>query len=116
MSIDMQIDDLIEGYRDEANIDFISLGAIVADVKIDLEIDDPKEIMTKSIQIVKALMERGVFPGNYTLESLRREGFSFWPGTPDELIRRIQDAWIVLNRTPDLDDICWFALKPSGKA
>lgn len=107
----MQIHDLIEGYRDEANIDFISLGAIAGDVRFDLKINDPQAIRSKSLEIVRALMGRGVFPGNYTLESLRREGFSFWPGTPDELIRRIEDAWIALKRTPDLDDICWFALK-----
>lgn len=51
-------------------------------------------------------MEHCIYPGDYTLESLKREGFSFWPGTPDELVRRIEDAWVALNRMPDVDDIC----------
>ena len=112
----MTLDDLIKEICDEAKISFVSMWHIVNDIESDLKIKNIGEVRANSIKIVSALMEHDIFPGNYTLEGLRQEGFSFWPGTPDELIRRIEDAWTALNRMPDVDDICWFALKRSAKA
>ena len=108
------IETAISEFRNEADRDFISLCLIAGDVEYDLALVDQQEIRDKSLQIVRGLMDRDVYPGDYTLESLKTVGFMFWPGTPDELVKRIETEWIALGKTPDLvDSICWFALRPA---
>ncbi len=109
----MQIDSLIQDFLDEAKYDYISFGAIVADVQRDLNDVDYDSIFDNSFKVIRALIANGYYPGDYTADTLKKGGLSFWSGASDELIRRMEKAWVDLRRLPDLGDICWFGLKPN---
>ena len=104
------IETAISEFRNEADRDFISLCHIASDVEYDLAVTDQQEIRDKSLQIVRGLMERGVYPGDYDYAT----HIDFWLGTPDELLKRIETEWIALGKTPTLaEPICWLALRPA---
>lgn len=56
----------ISGFRKEADIDFVRLWQIASDVQYQLEFEDQQSIMKYSLDIVRGLMELGVFPGGWT--------------------------------------------------
>jgi len=103
---------IISKFRKEADVDFIELPHIASAVQYGLGLRSQQEIRHYALEVVRGLMARGVYPGDYTLESLAREGFQFWTGEPDRLLKRIEADWISLGKMPDLEhSICWFALR-----
>ena len=108
------IETAISEFRNEADRDFISLCLIAGDVEYDLAVTDQQDIRDKSLQIIRGLMDRDVYPGDYMIERLKTAGFFFWIGTPDQLLKRIETEWIALGKSPTLaKPICWFALRPA---
>lgn len=106
-------DDVIERttreLRDEAEIDFVSLPLIAESLREDLDLQSQDEIRRHALDVVQRLTTLGVFPSDYGHATTMR----FWPGEPDELLRRIEAEWIAMGTTPTLEHpICWFGLKP----
>ena len=101
--------------RDEADIDFIDLPFIAANLSEDLDIRTQDEIRRHMLDVVRRLMERVVYPGDFTLDDLESgRGFQFRSGTPADLLSWIEAEWIAMDRAPNPDDpICGFALKRS---
>ena len=116
------IEDIIERtvgeIRAEADIDFISLPYIAESLREDLDLTAQDIIRRHTVEVIRRMMERGIYPGDYTLDDLvSGRGFQFRPGTPDDLLSWIESEWIALGHTPTLEDpICWFALKPTKVA
>jgi len=82
-TIEGQISDvarIVSEFRDEADIDFLNLPHIASAVQYGLGLRSQQKIRRYALEVVKSLMAAGVYPGDYTLESLARESFQFWPG------------------------------------
>ena len=101
--------------RNEADIDFTSLPFIAGVLREELELKTQEEIRHYSLDVIRRLMERGVYPGDFTLDDLESgRGFQFRPGTPTELLSWIEAEWLAMDHAPNFEDpICWFALKRS---
>ena len=112
-----EIDRITSELRNEADIDFFDISLIAGTVQEDLGLRSEREIRRCTLEVIRGLMARGVYPGDYTMEGLQRgEGFQFWSGEPDELLKRIEAEWIALGKTPNLaEPICWFALRPQAE-
>ncbi len=103
----------IEGWCNEANVDVTGLCHIASSVENDLGINNQDDIRNHTLQIVRGLVARSVLPGDYNYGD-HPDQIEFWPGTPDELLKRIETEWIALGKTPTLaEPICWFALRPA---
>lgn len=100
--------------RAEADIDFVSLPLIAESLREDLGLKSQEQTRDHTLEVIRRLMERGVFPGDYTLDDLvNGNGFQFRSGTPDDLLAWIETEWVAMGHTPTLENpICWFALKP----
>lgn len=98
----------IQEMRAEAEIDFIDVSLIAESIREDLNLKDQRDIRRHTLDVIERLMNQGVHPGDYDQPTT----LSFWPGEPDEHLRRIEAEWITMGRTPTLEHpICWFGLK-----
>ena len=102
------IENTVRELRDEASVDFISLPLIAESLREDLDLQTQKDIRRHAIEVIRRLMQLGICPGDYDLAVT----ISFWPGSLDELLKRIEAEWIAMGRSPTLEHpICWFGLK-----
>jgi hypothetical protein len=106
--MDNKITQIADGFVREAAEDYVGLWAIVPAVKRDLGLANDDEIKSRTLDVVRALLGRGLFPGDYL-----KSGFSFWQERDsDSIIARIKREW-ELHGTPVLGDAsCWFAKTP----
>lgn len=99
---------LASEFRAVADVDFFDVSFIAESLREDLDLRDQKDIRPYTLRMIRRLMELGVCPGDYDYART----ISFWPGEPDELVKRIEAEWIAMGKTPDLENpICWFGLR-----
>jgi hypothetical protein len=111
--IEDTIERMTRELRDEADIDFIDLPFIAENLREDLDLKTQDEIRRHTLEVVRRLMDRGVYPGDYD----HAIHMAFWPGGPSEHLRRIEAEWIAMSKPLTLSDpICWLGLKPEFKA
>lgn len=98
---------IVSELRNEADVDFVSIPMIAGTVEEDLALKDPEEVRRWTLAVARGLMTRGVYPGDYD----NATKITFWPGTPDEHLKRIETEWVAMGKRPDFDKpICWFGL------
>ena len=99
--------------RAEADIDFLDLPFIAASVRRELDLRDNDEICHHTLDVVRDLMDVGVFAGDYTLDDLTSgRGFQFRCGEASEIISWIKAEWSALGHVPTQEEpICWFSLR-----
>jgi hypothetical protein len=89
----------------EAAEDYIGLWQIVGAARD--KTNKPDEVITGVLDIVRALLDRGLLAGNLKKEG----GFEPWAQQqPDAVLSRIQEEWRALGHDPTIDDIAWFDL------
>ena len=71
--------------RNEAELDFIDLPFIAGSLREDLDLKTQEDIRRHTLDVIRRLMERGVYPGDYD----HAIHMVFWPGEPSEHLRRI---------------------------
>ena len=99
--------------RNEAELDFIDLPFIAGSLREDLDLKTQEDIRRHTLDVIRRLMERGVYPGDYD----HAIDMAFWPCEPSEHLLRIEAEWIAMGQPPTLSDpICWLGLKPEFKA
>lgn len=104
-----EIECMAQQLRTEADVDFFDISLIAEPLRERLGLQSQDEIRHHTLRVIEKLIALGVRPGNYDYATT----ISFWPGTPAELLDRIETEWIALGRTPDLGEpICWFAPYP----
>ena len=105
-----EIERITRELRAEADVDFVSLDLIAESIREDLDIQNDDEIRSYTLDVIRRLMILGVYPGDYDHATI----ISFWAGTKDQLVKRIEAEWIAMGTTPTMEHpICWFGLKPS---
>ncbi|WP_129220528.1 hypothetical protein [Lichenibacterium ramalinae] len=108
--IEETIERTVAELRNEADIDFIDLPFIAGSLREDLDLKTQDEIRRHTLEVVRRLMDRGVYPGDYD----HAIHMAFWPGEPSEHLRRIEAEWIAMGKPLTLSDpICWLGLKPA---
>jgi hypothetical protein len=87
--------------------DYVGLWEIVGGVSKDTGSAEPRQLV---LVIVENLLRRGdVVAGKF-----KAGRFESWDNTPEEVLKRIDEAWSLLGRPPNIaDDLCWFALRKS---
>lgn len=99
----MNLDDVVRGYVDEAEFDYVGLWQIAQTARERLHATDIRRI---SLDIVRRLYQEGLRAGNY-------EGgdFDYWPDEGCQaMLDRIEREWIRNGVDPNLaEPICWFA-------
>ena len=104
------IEKIASELRDEANVDFLSLPFIIGSAQEEMHLRGDDEIRLTVLEIVKRLMQSNIYPGDYDYAT----HILFWPGTPGEILSRIEDEWTSFGTMPDEErPICWFALRPA---
>jgi hypothetical protein len=104
------IDQIVDAYVDESEIDFIALPQIVSAVRWRLGAKTDAETREFSLKIAKRLYDKGLRPGDYYLGTR----FDYWPDKGGEMmLDRIEREWITAGADPNLaEPICWFAPNP----
>lgn len=106
------ISKIVRELRAEADIDFFDVSFIAEGLREDLHLRDQSEIRRHTLEVIRRLMQQGVYPGDYTLSDLEGgSSFQFKAGTPEELLSWIETEWIAMGRTPTFEDPIWFALR-----
>src|SRR5215472_13115880 len=104
------IDQLIDGYMQESEVDYISLPQLVAAARRWLGAGTTAEARELTLELVKCLYDRGLRPGDYW-----GGDFGYWPDEGlQPALDRIEREWIKTNADPNLaEPICWFAPSPT---
>jgi hypothetical protein len=103
------VETIIEDFVKEAQEDFLGLWAIVGAVRDRLNITTNEEIKVRTLDVVRGLLDRGLWPGNFGSD----KKFYQWD-LPDAsaCLARIDREWDVTKGYPvALDAICWFSWK-----
>ena len=103
------INEITEGFLEEATHDSIGLWAICDAVRWDLGLTNDEEVKTRSLDVMRSLIDRGLWPGNFK----GGKTFVFWD-LPDAAacLARIDTEWdAARGDPPGLDAICWFRSK-----
>jgi hypothetical protein len=103
------IDPIVEDFLTEAQQDWIGLWAIEGAVEHDLHLSDNAEIKARTLDVVRGLLKRGLWPGNFGTD----KKFHEW-NLPDAAacLARIDNEWdISEGHSLALDAICWLYWK-----
>ncbi len=103
------IDSIVEDFLIEAQQDWIGLWAIEGAVESDLKLTNSEEIKARTLDVVRGLLKRGLWPGNFGND----KKFYEWD-LPDaaDCLARIDKEWdIVEGHSLALNAICWFYWK-----
>ncbi len=97
---------LADKFELEVRDDWVGLWEIVG--SLDKLGVDPSTQLEQTIEVVRALLERGFVAGNLTRSA---PGFEPWPDQCREaIIERIRSEWLALGRIPNIGDIVYFDL------
>jgi hypothetical protein len=106
-SIDEIADDLI---KEEATTGSIALWAISDNVRWELALSSDEEVKTRSLDVVRILLDHGLWPGNFQGHGSK---IQFWD-EPDAAAcaARIDREWDATKGDPTMTDaICWFKMR-----
>jgi hypothetical protein len=105
-------DALVSEVLEEAKRDWVGLWRIVRGVQALLGGEAPPgNVRSKTISVCRRLLTAGLAAGQFSSD----QEFLVWDSAPDETLRRIQEEWDELGRTPTIGDICWF-VDPTASA
>jgi hypothetical protein len=106
----MNMNELIEDFMKESEVDYVGLWEIAQEAREDLHAASTDEARLLSLQIVKQLYEKGLRPGDYNLGTR----FDYWPDEGCQaMLDRIEQEWIAAGADPNLaEPICYFAPRP----
>lgn len=103
------LDDLLAGFREEAEEDYIGLWAVVWTVRDARQESGLEEIRALSMGLIGMMLDNGFVAGD-----LSKDGFVPWPDRRAEVVlRRIEREWDALGREPTIGEIAWFGLPPA---
>ena len=102
------VDELIDGFVDEAGVDFIPLPLLAVAAWQSLGARNSDEARAKTLELVCLLYERGLRPGDYDLGIT----LDYWPDRGCQAaLNRIEREWLAAGQDPNLGEpICWFGL------
>ena len=102
------VDELIDGFVDEAGVDFIPLPLLAVAAWQSLGARNSDEARAKALELVCLLYERGHRPGDYDLGTT----LDYWPDRGCQAaLNRIEREWLAAGQDPNLGEpICWFGL------
>ena len=105
-----ELDQIVDGYMSELEIDYVGLWQIAGAVRRRLSAPTMDEIRQLSVEVVRRLYERGLRPGDYWGGDL-----NYWPDEGCQAaLDRIEREWIEAGADPNLaKPICWFAPRPT---
>ena len=111
--IDTEIERIASELRAEIDRDVFDMSFVAESVREDLNLHDQSDIRFYTLDVIRRLMMRDIYPGDYNYAAT----ISFWPGEPGALLKRIEEEWTAMGKTPtSVEPICWFGLKPSKPA
>jgi hypothetical protein len=101
-----QLQSIADNFYQELHEDYVGLWEIVGRVSQDAELAQ-SEVRKSVLSIVADLLRRE----NVVAGKFKSRRFVEWNEVPEQVIKRIDQAWDSLGRSPNIaDDVCWFAL------
>ena len=101
------INEYVEDITRSITQDYEGLWQVASFFRDRLKIQSDAEVKEKSFEVIRKLMARNIMPGNLAAKG----GFTFWQGTPEELLARIDAEWPKTGIPRLSYTECWFALK-----
>ena len=101
-----RVDEIVEAFLAESDADNIALPEIASAARWELGAHTTDEARAISLEVVGALYDRGLRPGDYW-----GGAFQYWPDKGCQaVLDRIAREWIKAGADPNLaEPICWFA-------
>jgi hypothetical protein len=102
----MNMDEIVQAFIDESEIDYIALPQIASAARWDLGAGTTDEARELSLKVIRRLYERGLRPGEYW-----GGDFDYWLDEGCQAaLDRIEREWKEAGEDPNLGEpICWFA-------
>jgi hypothetical protein len=102
------INEIADGFLEEAKHDYIGLWAISGSVRWDFHLSNNEEVKARSLDVVRILLDHGLLPGAYL-----KTGFRYWKERDAaSILARIDKEWDAAKGDPPLPHpICWFTMK-----
>lgn len=102
------INEIADGFMEDSALDYVGLWEIVSIVRRDLGVIDNAQAKMRTLDVVRILLNRGLWPGDYL-----KSGFYFWEEpNAAAAVARIDKEWNPARGDPNMgDSICWFSTK-----
>jgi hypothetical protein len=70
------------------------------------------DVLEVSVDVIRAVLTDGLMDAGDVTDG----GFFEWGLSPAESVRRIEQAWLLLGRLPNLGEVCWLSNTTAGQA
>jgi hypothetical protein len=98
------IEEIIDVLAKEVQTDCVGLWAVLWEVNQHLPSLTPAEARATVLAVIREALEREtVVPGEFVEMS-----FVPWKASPKEAMERIERAWPVLGKEPNIGEVVWF--------
>jgi len=104
-----KISEIVSGYVEEANVDYVGLWQIIVRVRREFGIVDQMQLKKVVLQIVKGLLAAGLEA--ITLRSTAPPRLGWKDQDIESVLGRISREWEALGRDPNPGEIAWFDRK-----
>jgi hypothetical protein len=109
-----KLSEIVQGYVEEAEIDYVGLWQIIIRVRYDLGIVDQTELRKIVLQIVRELLAAGLEA--VTLRDIAPVRVAWENQDIGYVLDRIRQQWDILGRDPNPGEIVWFDRKSVEQA
>ena len=106
--------DIVAELLAECENDHVGLWEVVRAVQDDLGIRDPAEVRSATLEIVRTLLDQPGVEAGFPAADGRH--FDPWRVSKDKAMKKIEQQWEALGRTPNIGDIVWFSLEAQDHA
>jgi hypothetical protein len=104
-----KISEIVQGYVEETNIDYVGLWQIILRVRHELGVFEREELKKIVLQIVRELLAAGLEAVTLSAAAPTRHG---WQDQDVEyVLDRVSQEWDALGRDPNPGEIVWFDQK-----
>jgi hypothetical protein len=105
------IEQISNEFLSECHDDYVGLWSLIWTIENKVGETNPQRARALTISLITDLLKEGLIKAG--MPNANGE-FEEWPGTPGELVKRIEREWDQLGREPNIGEIVWFTASGKG--
>lgn len=108
MAADVLVDELLARGAD----DWVMAAEVAWIVRSVVGASTGADVLGVSVDLIRTVLTEGLMEAGDVTDG----GFFGWDLSPEESVKRIEEAWRQLGRSPILGEVCWLSNTSTGQA